>query len=273
LDELLGRFVVDIFSPLDFSAPKVVSDITSAHALEPISSEDLAVTLNSIHNESAVGRLRRILELAAKKGWNQKLKIESSKVETRRLKDHDDVFEGLTGDAAKVQEIAKLFKYSKSGILFWRKHVFMIVGVKILSDPTVSFERTDKSSAEVKAEASLDKIANSLVPGSGEAVPKMEGEVKREDELGQVLESKTRNQQQIFAVEYRGVTRALFAKKEYRRGIKLGPKKRFDWGNGVMGADEDEDGLPEELRTDQLESPNTVSDASSESAAFWFKAE
>ncbi|PMD21286.1 hypothetical protein NA56DRAFT_123885 [Hyaloscypha hepaticicola] len=194
LDELLGRFVVDIFSPLDLSAPKTVSDITYTHALVPITAEDLTITLNSIHNESAIGRLQKVLEIAAKKGWNQKLNIESSKVETRRLKDHDEVFEGVTGYKGKWREIAKLFKYSKSGMAFWRKQVYMIVGVKVLTDPSVTFERTDKSSAEAKATVPADKIADSFAPESGRLVPNPEAELKREDELGQTFKTKTKNE-------------------------------------------------------------------------------
>lgn len=115
-------------------------------------------------------------------------------METRQLKDHDKVFEGVTGYKGKWREIAKLFKYSKSGIAFWRKQVYIIIGVKVLTDPSVTFERTDKSSAEAKATVPADKIADSFTPESGRLIPNPEAELKREDKLGQTFKTKTKNE-------------------------------------------------------------------------------
>lgn len=74
-------------------------------------------------------------------------------------------------------------------------------------------------------------------------------------------------------MEYRVITRSVFAKKENASATKIGPKIKFNWGNGVMGDGDEDDNLPEELIKNALESPNTVAEVSAGVSEFWFKAE
>jgi len=271
LPEILGKFVVDYFSPLDISAPKKVSDVTKPHELDKVVAEELSVVLNSIQDSSALARLQSVLELSAKKGWNQKLKIESSKVETHRLKNHDQVFETIMGTDDKAKEIEKLFKHSKSGMIMWRKQAYMIVGVKVITDSTVTFERTDKQSKDAKGAFPANKVADALAPGCGRRVPNPEVAMHAEEEFGQTLHSKAKNQQEIFAVEYRVITRSTFVKKTGADATKMGAKKRFNWGNGMMGDDDDEDMELDELSKETIETPAAVFDVLAGDVDFWFQ--
>lgn len=74
-------------------------------------------------------------------------------------------------------------------------------------------------------------------------------------------------------MEYRVITRSAFAKKENTSATKMGPKIKFNWGNGIMRDGDEDNDLPEELIKNALESPNTVTEVSTGVSEFWFKAE
>jgi len=255
LPELLGRFVVDYSSPLDISAPKSVKDIAQAHGLEPVESQDLSVLLKSSKNSSGLAKLQATLEVMANKSWSQDLHIQSSKVKTHRLKDHDKVFKAVLDNAERLKEVTNLFAYAKRGLVFQRNNIYMIVGVKTITNSSQSLEHSDHQSKGASVDLPVSQAVNAAAPGAGLGVPnpRVEGASEQKQEQKQL--SKTL-QELVFSVEYRIINQSRFRKTR----LQFGAKKRFNWGNAVMGEDdEDEEGDGDHaLRKEDLTHPASV---------------
>jgi len=259
LDNLLGRFVVDCFSPLDISAPKSGKSVGEQYKLDPILSEDVAVILKLCKERSAGTRLQSILELAASRGWNQELRMESSKIRTYRLKSHNCVFEDIISDEVRLKEVKALFNYSKGGFLRTRRQLFMITGVKVISDSSYSLGQTVDNSQDVTVTIPVSQAINTVAPGLGVVVnfvdPEVSGSHKNQSSATQSFKT---IQDQIFAVEYRTITKPLLVKYSKKWKPSFGSVKRFDWGNAMMGDDEDGVEVLKRLDSQDIEKDSKV---------------
>lgn len=262
LDNLLGRFVVDCFSPLDISAPKSVKSVGEQYGLEPILSEDVALLIKSTKERSGGARLRAILELAASRGWNSELRMESSSIRTYRLRSHDRVFEDIINDEIRLKEVKGIFDYTKGRLLRTRRQLYMITGVKVISNSSWSLERSVNNSKDVTVTIPVSQAANAVTPGLNvlnvvDPDPEVNGSYKNQSST--TRSSKTL-QDQIFAVEYRTITKPLLVKYSKKWKPSFGAVKRFDWGNAMMGEDEDEDDIKvlEGLKPQDIEKVSNV---------------
>ncbi|KAB8201888.1 hypothetical protein BDV34DRAFT_161002 [Aspergillus parasiticus] len=232
---LLGLCVVDPFRPLDIAAPQGVEKLAKEYYIEPVGAQKLQILLKAASEKSIFGRLQSLLEVAAAKGWKKKLDIKATSVVTHGLKLHDELFQKILEDDDMVKQITGKFKYSKHGMMQWRDALYMVVGYKTVTESAQTTEVSEHESRKAKAQLPAKEIANAFAPGvvppGFDMNPELGEEAKEEGENKQ--SSKTASEQ-IFAVEYREITKPFFASKAGFKP-KLGNVKHGSWGNAVMG--------------------------------------
>jgi hypothetical protein len=264
--QLLGRFIYDPTSPLDRFAPSTLPTFISDHIKKYGDQNSATLAVQSSSSEAASAKLQQIFSLASSRNASRSYDIETATITTYHLHDQDTAFDRLIALKEVRRQVETLFRRPGQRT----NRIYMIVGLKVLVDATVKAERggggSGEASARVPVGVAISAAAGMPVPARGLLQAGVEW--RQSGEANLIAKSQYEGEQ-VFAIAYRVIKKRLFPDLCTRgSGIIFSDSKRWGWGEGVMGDDDEEEDSDYEEDEARLP-PLTESQLAKDGVVFW----
>ncbi|KAF2252126.1 hypothetical protein BU26DRAFT_561895 [Trematosphaeria pertusa] len=241
VDKLLGRLTIDFKHPMDASEPADPSSIAKDFLQPPIREKAARILASASQDRNLRIALEPFLGVSNGSNFSTEISLESSLIETHRLRDHNKVFARIMDKYSK--DISEMMSYENARFGVAPDKLYMVIGYKCVVDPTKSVRVSHGRTASASAKVPIGAAANAIAPGSLPLGSSLEttSEQRRTGNLNadSQVEGKV-----VFAVEYK-----MYKKS---RVLSLFRRKKLPWGymsdrvlsfapGQAMGEDDDEE--------------------------------
>jgi hypothetical protein len=228
--------------PSDQYAPTMKRDITPIikdFYLDGLSDSDATIFTTSLRDERLAVKLTDMFSLDKTSHAEKTAQLETPRIATFSLEQHQKMFEALMGDESVKQEVITLLQTPAC-----KKGLFMIVGAKVVYDGSISIFTDLSRGQKLKTIVPLAQIAAAAASNPMPVLRDQNPEIdKHKEEAEQSDVSYGFSGARIFAFEYRKVTlpRSIFSRQ--RKDPHFSPDTPgMNFGHQVFSHGEKEQG-------------------------------